>query len=227
MLAAPAVRVRPDCRRHRDRLPIRPRRTGARMDKTLHDRLTRMAATPAREPRTHSPRASNRRLRARSSNRTRRPLHRRRRRPRHRRNDQPRPVQPLRRPARRYGRAADPGNQRRAPRLHQPQRHACLRPRRPHHLPARCRGPAGDRPNVVRHRTTGIPASRGRRRGRQKHDRRRPIRAFSDGAHFRLPQLAWPGGGNGRHPRWSGHGCRQSRCSSPSPVIPATPRCRT
>ncbi len=56
------------------------------MDKPLHDRLSGMATTPARESRTHPPRASNRRLRAGPADRTRHPLHRWRRRPRHRRN---------------------------------------------------------------------------------------------------------------------------------------------
>ena len=50
---------------------------------------------------------------------------------------EPGAIQPQRRPARRHGRAADHGDERRRLRVHQRRRHACLRARWPYCQPAR------------------------------------------------------------------------------------------
>ena len=76
-------------------------------------------------------------------------------------------------PAFRHRRAARSGRDGPAVRFREPGRHARLRPRQPHGLPADDRPPDGEPPGRdPRHHRVPVPDERGRR-GRPGHDRRR------------------------------------------------------
>ena len=82
------------------------------------------------------------------------------------------------RPARRHGRAADPGGQHLRPPFHARRQDARLRPRRPHRDAARRREVPGRDETLRRHRALHLPAGRGRHRRRARDDRRRPVQAL-------------------------------------------------
>ena len=92
--------------------------------------------------------------------------------------------------ARRHGRAADAGGERRRVPVPLRRPHARLRPRRPHDDAARGGALSERNAQFRRHRVPDLPAGRGRPRRREGDDRRRTVRALSRRTRVRAAQLA-------------------------------------
>ena len=134
--------------------------------------------------------------------------------------------QDCRRPARRHGRAADPGGDRPAVRQPEPRPDACLRPRRPHHHAAgRGEIPGGD-PQLQRHRELHLPAGRGRHRRRAGDAAGRPVRTFPLRRRLRHAQPARGGGRPGSPPAPGSVSPAAVSSTSPSPARARTARIR-
>src|SRR5580765_668050 len=119
-----------------------------------------------------------------------------------------------------YGLPADPGDRSGALPLAPRRPHARLRPRWPHHDPARRRALPRRDAQLRRHRLRHLPAGRGKRRRRARHGEGRPVREVPGERGLRPAQLAGPfarqdrGGhraDDGRDRRGADHGTRQGR----------------